>query len=346
MSEAIELAIRDLLLTEGDSDRVAQSLYRRLTEDAPNRKERAEFLNYLIHSGYYSEAFEIYRHWFKTSFPIPLTPFCHLLYLSGFKPGKIFLDQLFKLNEVSANENKVRTFPPWEDLDFRFVEIKKNIANELLEKNQQKRLRDFEKLEYLRINRMIAEEEKYLDELIALYPEEASLISDKKNFKQRWAREVIAEKALKTFNDSAGHDDPVFTQDEKIAGEKLTQVFLKLAKEKPELAYLLSIGLYFLDLYSNAILVLNSAPISRETDWFSVELLLKSRRYAECLDACYQIENRYTDDPETTFGATYYRAQALYGLGQSTTAKDLLRSLVGIRPSYRSAHSLLLKWGS
>ena len=109
-------------------------------------------------------------------------------------------------------------------------------------------------------------------------------------------------------------------------------------------AYNLAIGLYFIELYHEALQVIRRAPESSAKDWFYLELLLRCGRYLECLDEVNQIELKYSADPESTFAATYIRAQALWGLGQTGSAIELLRSIVDIRPSYRSAHSLLNEW--
>ena len=54
---------------------------------------------------------------------------------------------------------------------------------------------------------------------------------------------------------------------------------------------------------------------------------------------------RYDAHPKDKVVAiTYARARALKGLGQDDLATDLLRSLVRVRPSYKSAQSLLMDW--
>jgi thioredoxin-like negative regulator of GroEL len=100
-----------------------------------------------------------------------------------------------------------------------------------------------------------------------------------------------------------------------------------------------------MELFEQARKLLEMAPSTLAVDWLYLDVLLKCRRYAEGLDALLTLERRYANDPETTFAATYARAQALAGLGQVGAAAALLKSLVSIRPGYRSAHSLLLQWG-
>ena len=61
-------------------------------------------------------------------------------------------------------------------------------------------------------------------------------------------------------------------------------------------------------------------------------------------EAVNHLEIKYVDDPETTFAVAYLRAQCLRELGQEAAALETLRSLVRVRPNYRSAHALILEW--
>ncbi|MCB0351625.1 MAG: hypothetical protein KDD38_10605, partial [Bdellovibrionales bacterium] len=170
MSEAIELVIRDLLLAEGNSDRVAKSLVKRLKSAAPNRKERIGFVHFLIQCGYYREVLELYLEWLKEVLSMPLYPFYFLLHQSGFRPGEEFIRQIFNGQDSAQPENKISSYIKWEAHDSRFIELKQVHVSKLQKKQKQRKSRHFEKLEYLRDNRMLGEEEKFLDELIYLYP--------------------------------------------------------------------------------------------------------------------------------------------------------------------------------
>jgi hypothetical protein len=110
------------------------------------------------------------------------------------------------------------------------------------------------------------------------------------------------------------------------------------------MAYDFAVGLYVMELYHHAVEMIRLAPTGLAQDWFHLESLFKARRYLECLENINVAELTYSDDPETSFAATYLRARVLHGLGQTHPAKELLRSIVSIRPVYRSAASLLTDW--
>jgi len=83
---------------------------------------------------------------------------------------------------------------------------------------------------------------------------------------------------------------------------------------------------------------------SPSADWLRIELMILARKYVDALNEAATLEARYASDPEAAFAITYARARALKGLGQDELATDLLRSLVRVRPSYKSAQSLLMDW--
>ena len=256
-----------------------------------------------------------------------------------------FLKNFFEIYKNFNGHSLLTHFLPWETLDPRFIDLKNATVDKLTHIAKERKEKYLIKLDYLRANRMIEEEEKLLDKLVKFYPDDSNFQTDKKNFRQRWARAIISRKAFESFDGGAEHTEPLFTEDELSAAKIFTTEIKKLAKKKPQLAYNLSIALYFLELYDLAHETLFFAPQALNVDWFSIEVLFRSRRYAQCLDAIAIVEKKYSDDPETVFGTTYYRALALDGLGQTGMAAELLKSIVTIRPTYRSAHSLLLKWG-
>jgi hypothetical protein len=345
LSEALEVAIRDLLMSQKDSDLVAQSLLKRLAIESPSRSERQTFLNFLVHAGYGAEILKLYENWFKEKKHIPLYAFCYVLHRSGFKPGAEFIKNLFVAQSNVLPEDRLTHFLPWEAFDPRLIDIKNSTYNHLQNESSRRKQKHIDKLEYYRVNRMIEEEERLLNELVVMYPEDEQLKKDKSQFRERWARAVIARKAFELFDEGFESTEPLFSADEIKTAQAIVTAIQQIVKKKPQHAYNFAIGLFFLELFEPAREILAYAKSSVSVDWFTIELLLKCRRYVDALDALVTIEGRYAQDPETTFSVTYYRALALEGLGQTGVATELMRSLVNIRPGYRSAHSLLLQWG-
>jgi hypothetical protein len=345
LSEALEVAIRDLLLSEGSSERVAQLLIPRLLVEA-SRKERNAFVNFLIHAGLIKEAFEFYKKWIKEKLSFRMMPFLLITHHIGIKPDPQFLNFLFLMRSEFKDEDQFHQFLSWESVGPRLIEIKENQRRKLSHDVVERKAKHLEKLEYYRNSRMIEEEERFLNEMIKMYPEDERLQSDRRSFKERWARAILAKNAIDAFDDSAEGTEPFFTSDELTVAKIITQAVKELVKSHPKKAYDFAIGFYFIELYQDAFEVLNLSESDAASDWFRIELMLKTRRFVEALDSLTHIENKYAHDPETVFGTTYYRAITLQGLGQQSAAIELLASLVHIRPNYRSAHSLLLKWKS
>ncbi|HEX4926005.1 MAG TPA: hypothetical protein VFV50_18070, partial [Bdellovibrionales bacterium] len=85
-------------------------------------------------------------------------------------------------------------------------------------------------------------------------------------------------------------------------------------------------------------------PQTPASQWLELDLLLETQRYVEVLQQADRLERKYSSDPDASFSAAYARAIALHGLGERTQATTLLEGIVKVRPTYRSAHSMLLKW--
>ncbi len=335
--------IRDILISQGSPEKTAAALHDRLLKEPLQRKERIAFMTFLIHCGFYKEALEVFSVWLKKRTPVSLRLFCLLLQRSGFKPGIDFLNPLFAAHTESPDHN-LEHFQPWVTFDKRFTELRLKKERQLVELARERKEKLIEKLGYLRANRMIDEEERLLNELIFLYPDDPIFHIEKVSSRETWARAIIARRAYNVLNKDTTEVGPQLSPQELRLSQTIVAAMKDHLTRTPTLAYDFAIGLYFLDLFDQARDVLSHASPAHNVDWFQIELLLESRRYVECLDSVANLESRYAEDPETAFGATYYRALALRGLGQRGTATELLKSIVSIRPTYRSAHALLMKW--
>jgi hypothetical protein len=361
LSEALETAIRDILINEKDTSRVAEELFGRMDVDEETlTDERTAFTNFLINAGHYEEVIKLYSRWFKKKESHSLRSFCYTLNKNGFTPNETFSNYLFKAKKESAEKLDL-WLSDWEGYDRRFAAEKKTAVQSAQKQYDSIKKNLFNKLEYLRANRMINEEEKLIDQLIVMMPENLELKQQKNNFQERWARAIIARKSFESLDTTFDNPSrPLDTETETIV-LAITQEMIVRSESNSTLVYDFAIALYFLEQYEVALQILAYAsPIpnlkskssnktnhennDKSIDWFKIELLIKSRRYVESLDFISIIEKKYAADPETSFAGTYAKALTLYGLHQQSTATELLKSIVNIRPNYRSAHSLLQKW--
>ena len=68
---------------------------------------------------------------------------------------------------------------------------------------------------------------------------------------------------------------------------------------------------------------------------------MESEEYIQVLEECSQIEKNQIDDPEIKFALAYLKAKAFSKLGQRELARQLFQEIVNLRPTYRSAATLL-----
>ena len=304
------------------------------------------FLHFAINAGYLSHVFSLFPTWFKEAHRIPWAEFVDALTKSGFKPGKEFLTQLLNGSAECGFIEEVIWVSRWNDQDTRFAKLHEQISAEHRKRHNALREKIFEKLEFAREHRMLDEENRLLLLMDRNFPDDPRLKSERKGFKERWARNIISKNAHKKLDHELRMKKPAaLNENEREFADIIFLAASEVAEEFNEKAYDLAIGFYFMELYPEALALIQLAPEGAGSDWFYLELLLHCRHFVECLDVVNQVELKYADDPESTFAATYIRAQALWGLGQTGAAIELLRSIVDLRPHYRSAHALLNEWG-
>lgn len=346
MATPLEAEISSLMSHLGDLDLVADELVRRWDRNLLDENEQIDCAQFLVSAGLYSRLFEQVLRLLASGHTLPWTQFAEALGRARVKLSNKDVRTLF---EGAEEQDQIDAFVRSQQLDIwdrRFAERRAQAQGKRALAIAQKKQALKDRLEFMRNNRMYDEERKVLEEIQVLFPDEPEFKSDRNSFELRWAREVIAKS-------STSVTDP--TQDlawkiEKLTPEQQSSKSLivarakELAHENPRLAYDLAVCLHFMDFNSEAIDVLAEAERSPSADWLRLELMIRARQYVNALDEASKLEVDYADDPEAVFAVVYARARALWGLGQNLMAIDLLRSLVRIRPQYKSAHSLLMDW--
>lgn len=128
--------------------------------------------------------------------------------------------------------------------------------------------------------------------------------------------------------------------------QHLTQLSEQLAHTAPDQIYNLAIVAMHFELFDLSLSIIEKAPKTFSSEWLKAEILFESGRHLDLLKHIENIEKQLTTTPEATYGATYLKAQAYYGLGQKDIAIQLLESLSQVVPSYRSTEALLHEWKS
>lgn len=345
MPTPLEAEISSLLNETGDATQVADELVRRWERNLLDEQEQIDCAQFLVAAGLYPLLLRQLARMLKEELPLPWAQVAEALGRARIPLNDKEVRAIFAGAE---SQNAIRKLVRSHQLDIwdrGFGDRRSRVKSEMALEFEQRKLALKDKLEFMRNARMYEQEEKVLEEIEMLFPNEPEFANDRESFKIRWAREIISKSSSATD----------ITQDlewrtEKLPPEQVTAKGLiverakELAHENPRLAYDLAVCLHFMNFNAEALEVLEEAHGSHAADWLRLELMIRARQYVNALDEAAHLEVAYAGDPEAVFAVVYARARALWGLGQNSMAIDLLRSLVKIRPQYKSAQSLLMDW--
>lgn len=201
------------------------------------------------------------------------------------------------------------------------------------------------KLELMKAQRLVLEEEHVLNELFLIFPRDTTVQKAQKEHKEKWAREVIGHHGQRReTKDFLQNLKQKLTPEQESARNDLFSQAISKAKSEPVQAYDLALMFSFMEFHEQAFELLQYAPDSKSKDWLQLEELVKARQFLSALEMAERLEIEYANQPETTFSIIYARARCLWNLGRKSTAIELMRSIVKLRPNYRSARALLSAW--
>jgi len=345
LNSTLEIDIRDLLNKEQDISLVVEKILKNISSDDVPFEDRLVGLNFAINAGYQLEVFNLLTNWFENSEKIPWAQLVRILSSNNLRATDSVLKNLFRGAKEQELLDQLVLSRDWDSWDSRFRSLRREYWQEKINSHKSKIEQMLEKLEYFQIHVMLDEERKILDKLTRMFPDDKELVEQMKNFKERWAREIISKTTAVQYNsDDMNNNDLEFSKDEMIIIDLMFEASFEIGEKKPESAYNLCITFYYLGLFEKALKILELASEGEPKDWLRIELLYLSARYIDCLEEVNDVEQRYASDPESSFAAAYTRALALWELGQSTQAIELIKNIINVRPNYRSASSLLTEW--
>lgn len=326
---------------------VADDLVRRWNMNLLGPDEQKDAAQYFLATGLYGVFFDQIRVLCQDQGEIPWAQFAEVIGRAKIKPKPKELDAILEGAEAQNSlSDLVRSYK----LDIwskKFSDNRKRIK-ELRARDTEARKADLkDRLQFMRSNRLVDQEAALLKEAEAIFPADLEMKSERESFEIRWARDVIARAGIVAESPDA---EDLERRAERLTPEQIAMRDLivnrarEVAAENVGLAYDLALALHFMEFHVDAIEVLNQAPASPSIDWLRLDLMIFARLYVDALSEATRLEELYASDPETAFGATYARAHALKGLGQDEAAVELLRGLVRVRPSYKSAQSFLMDW--
>lgn len=345
MPTPLESEINTLLREKKDPQLVAEDLIYRWRHRLLNEEEQIDCAQFLLAAGLYRHLFTEIHRLILESEKLPWAQLAEALGRMGFKPDDYEVHALF---EAAGSQNAVAHLLRSRQLDLysrtfgeKRAELHDSIKRAIFDRKQA--LKD--QIQFMRAQRLYEQELKLIEELEALFPSEVDAQEEKNELRLRWAREVVAN--ARTATDPALDLErklEYLSPEEENVKALLVERAHEIAKQKPELAYDLAIGLNAMGFAREALAVLEHAEPAPAVDWLKLELMIGARQFVSALEEATRLEETYASEPETIFASTYARARALHGLGEAASAIDLLRGLVRVRPNYKSAQSLLLDW--
>lgn len=352
MSTAIESEIRQLFAESGDPALVAEQLFKRWDANVLSDADIRSLTRFMSAAGLHSHLLLRLRLCVKNELALPWSALVESMMKLGVTLDPIEIDAIF---EGVADQSSTFQTDCMSDLvesfgldkyDPRVSEFRKRKVAHIRRLHEEKRADLQRQLDYARVNRLLSQEKRLLDEIQAFDPSDAAFSREKNLFEFREAQEIV-ENAL-------AHSPPKSEIERKFSTlspemKEATKPILKrvqklaMTASEPEL-YDLALMLIFMDLHDEGAALLDQRRLSARIDWLLLETLILGRQYAAALGEVESLEVKYAGDPEAPFALTYARARALWGLGDTITAIELMKSLARVRPTYRSATTLLQQW--
>lgn len=306
----------------------------------------------MIQAGLYSQLLFQMRRCLKREMQLPWAAMIEALHKSGAKIEPIEVDAIFEgMNAQSAQFDDDMMFDLVDSFaldryDARPAEYRSRKIAHLRQQHEEKRADLQRQLDYARVNRLFSQEKRLLDEIQAFDPNDSELSREKDLFEYREAQEIV-ENAL-AHSPPKAEIEKKFSQLppelKKVAKPIIKRVRELAAKASEPLLYDLALMLIFMDLHEEGIKLLDGRRESSRIDWLLLETLILGGQFAAALGEVENLEVKYAGDAEAPFALTYARARALWGLGDTVTAIELIKSLTRVRPTYRSANTLLQQW--
>lgn len=344
MAANLELEIQTQLLDHSTLEVTEQLLaYVRESETLGSDEVQSIFSFFLKTGSYKSIIFACLENFAIEKFPTPWHLFIEALTLGAYPMDQKILNAIVKgILETKSELDACRTLR-FDRYRQEFIRWRADRHEHFLNACMAEKNKLLDQLNYVRSQRLYDQEKKILSRLFKMFPDDESIRTLYREHTERYAEEILLRKVRpQKRNLFREKPDPEYDEVSKAFADSLIMQSL----DHPQMAYELAVSALVHELYEAGLVILEKCRDSRPKAWLRLELLLGARHHLELLQSLPQVESRYANDPETFFATAYYRAQALWGLGQNHTAIEVLESLLDSRPSYRSGLSLLSQWRS
>lgn len=325
------LVIIQLLHAQTNQQDFLRLCWEKLTKD-----QKREVFHFLYMSGQHKTLLSALRMEINTEDPI--IPWTHLFGVLHFA-NKINVDTVKMFVNSNTSPEEVGRFRiPHPEL----IQLWQKRKQDTITQYESKKKELLASLDFARQQGFKDQRNKILEELKMLYPGDSDVSSAFQSEREHLARSTIH----KVFQKKLAQSDwfPTTTDIDPEIAKKIMKSAKKYLKKKPEFAIDIAIMLYQMDMYAEALLIIDSMKTkTAHTLWYALQISVDGKQYARALSIIDVLRHRQLNN-EHSFSLLYYQALALFGLGQKSEAKQIIANIVKIRPDYRSADSLLLDW--
>jgi tetratricopeptide (TPR) repeat protein len=332
-STSANLVIIQLLHTSSD-----HTDFLRLCWDQLSAQQKKQIFHFLYLSQQYKTFINILRQEMLSEHPT--IPWTHVFAL---------LHRWKKLNKYNL-KSLVNLDSPTDDMtEFRvdFPEL-----NEIWQKKKQKKLAEYEnkkqsllkELDFAKNQGLKEKRVQAIDQLKKFFPNDKAIASvslAEKEFQARNAYNRLLSK--KTRSISHKKEAPEISPEEL---EQTIKTIKKYLKKNADYAYDFSLMFMQMDVPLYGLMVIDLLKKkSQKLLWYELQLCLNGKQYARALSTIDLLQKTKITS-EHSFSLLYYQAVALYGLGKKSSAIQIIKNILKIRPQFKSASSLLLEWES
>lgn len=344
-SEILENEITNLLQEHQSVELVADLLIKKYQLIRLSKAEFESLANFFISAGLLQAFIRFTMQKFTDSSIIPWGHFADAL--SKSTGGQVDLEIKSAIYFAAEGQNAVAELTKTRAFDeYRpEIEIHRKVKLREAEEVIRKRRQDIqERLDIYRTQNLFSEEDRILNYLMYLEPDNKDLLNQRAQLRERMAQDILSKK----FSKGGKRNFYNFIEAKDEETQKILEnIFLSMKSTLPQAPYLaldFCIAMLIWEDYPKALEFVSLATNSPQKDWLRAEILLLSRRFVDLLSEIDALEAKYQHDSDALFSANYLRAQALWGLNQRHEAIELMEEMLVARPQYRAAHSLLAQW--
>jgi hypothetical protein len=348
----LELKIQDYLQQLGSVELTADALVKELEYSSLPFSQFQTLARFLHLAGFHATLVDLITRKLGDGSATPWAHYADSLVLALRAAGpdnQIPIDVAKNLISGALSENALSELSRTSVLDAFETELpeerekRRNLAK-ILKAHHRESLLD--QLQLLKSQQLFDQEEEILHQFQNEFPDDSVLETVWRDFKDRKAQAYLSRRSDRGTAQANPTRLPPEVKDPEVEKtlEIISSQMKQLAQMDPSLRSDFALAHIFWDSQSEAAQILEADLTAPSSAWLRCEALTQSHRYVELLMLIEELQKLESTDPEISFACSYFRAQALWGLGRKVEALQMMEGLVQLRPQYRSASALLDEW--